>query len=547
MKRPYPSHQTTQEKSVPAPVGGLNTRDGFAGMPDTDAVYMINWVPDRGGVRCRKGYREWFTNLALPVRSIFGFFGPTTTFPGGSFIGLPTTMPGFLFAATDAGIYDVTTTGAVPALVQALSSGAQSGWLSSAQVTNSGGSFLLVSSETDGYYTFDGTTWVKVTLGAGPTQVSVVDPTTFSRVAVWKRRAWFVVKDTTRAAYLAADAVYGAAASFDFGPVFKSGGKLAFITNWTIDAGEGIDDFLVAVSNLGDVAVYKGTDPASATTFALVGTWQIGQIPEGARGFCQFGGDIILMGANGLYPISYVTRGGADLLVASSKEYTSKISPSIGKDLQDSFTSRGWQLIVHPTERLLISSVPNYTGLSDRQYAMSTTLMEWTTLQNVPAVCLAWHAGFMFTGDSEGRVLLAFNGFFDNVPLGSTTGEGIEGAIVPAFSQFGIPSVEKQFVRVRPVFLSVDAPAVTCDINVNYQLAIPSGAVVTPTSVLSVWNTGLWNSALWSGAQKVYDAWFDSGETGYAATCFIKTVCAGDTVMSQVDYVFRVGKATGAG
>ena len=194
-----------------------------------------------------------------------------------------------------------------------------------------------------------------------------------------------------------------------------------------------------------------------------------------------------------------------------------------------------------------MASVPNYSGVSDRQYAMSTTLMEWTTFQNIPAACMAWHAGYMFTSDATGKVFLALNGFFDNIPLGSSTGEGIEGAIVPAFSQFGKPSVEKQFVRVRPVFTSVDPPGVVCDVNVNYKLVAPSGAVSSPVSVTSSWNSGVWNTALWGGSVNTYDAWFDSGEVGYSATCYVKTLSVGDAVMSQIDYIFKTGKATGAG
>lgn len=531
-----------QIKSIAAPIGGLNTRDGYANMPETDAIDLVNWIPDTGGIRCRKGYLEWFTNLGAEVRSIFGYFTPSTVFPGGNYLVTPTSMPGKLFAATDAAIYDVTTSGSIPSVAQALSSGAQSGWIFSQQMTNSAGTFLLVTSETDGYYTYDGTTWLKVTLGGGANQVSGIDPATFTRVLIWKRRAWFVLANSTRAAYLAVDAPYGAASSFDFGPVFKNGGKLSFLASWTIDAGEGIDDFLVAVSNLGDVAVYKGTDPANATSFALVGTWQIGQIPEGSRGFVQYGGDLLLLGANGLYPVSYVTRGGAEFLQASSKEYTSKISPSIGQDLRASFTIRGWQMIIHPTERLLIVNVPNYSGVSNRQWAMSTTLNQWTKFVNIPASCLGWHAGYMFSGDSNGRVLLTLNGGYDNVPLGSSTGAGIEGTIVPAFTQFGVPALQKQVTALRPVFLSVDSPSAICDVSVDYRITTPSGAIVTPVSNTSLWNSGLWNSAVWGGSTQTYANWYTAGEAGFAFSATIKTVTVGDTVMSQVDYIVRVGR-----
>ena len=92
----------------PAPIGGLNVRDGLAGMPDEDAVQLINWIPDSYGVRCRKGYREWATNLpGDSVQSIVAYFDASTAFPTGEYLEAPTEMPGTLFAATPDGIYDL--------------------------------------------------------------------------------------------------------------------------------------------------------------------------------------------------------------------------------------------------------------------------------------------------------------------------------------------------------------------------------------------------------------------------------------------------------
>ena len=530
---------TQQVFSKPAPSGGLNARDPIAAMPETDAVALVNWLPDTYGVRCRKGYREWAINFPSnnPVQGICAYAAPQDTFPGGTFLDIPTVMPGKLFAATKAGIYDVTTSTNAPTLSRALTGGALSGWIHSVMLTNSAGSFLLVASETDGYYYYDGAAWAYPTFGGGAGQVAGADPHTFVHVSMWKRRAWFVLRDSTKALYLPVDSITGAGSLFDFGPLFKHGGHLAYIANWTIDAGEGIDDFLVAVGSNGDVLVYKGTDPASLTTFSLVGSWYVGQIPVGRRAYTQYGGDLVIVSSQGVFPVSYVTRGGTDILVASAQEYSSKIRTIMGQDLRSSFTVRGWQVLMHPSERVMNVSVPDYGSVARQQYAISTSVNQWCIFNNIPVYCYGTCAGYAFAGTLDGKVLLLYNGQFDNVAYGATQGQGIPGAMQLAFSSFGTPAMEKQFLMVRAVFLSADVPNVLVDIGVNYDAAVPTGSPSYIPSTAAVWNTSLWNSAIWGGAQKVYSEWATVNGIGFAGGAALVTVCVGDTTLTSVDYM----------
>lgn len=540
-KKIYPGSQ--EVKSIPAPVGGINASDNIANMPQTDAVSLINWVPDALGIKCRKGFREWAINFpgGRAVGSIFGYINSTTVFPSGAFITDPTAMPGNLFAATDAGIYNVTSQTNAPALVQALSGADNAGWFSTVQMAIPGGEFLLACSETDGYFTYDGTTWVKRVAGAAAGQINGADPANFVQVATFKRRAWFVQRNTTRAWYLPVDSIAGTVQSFDFGPQFKRGGHLAYLANWTIDAGEGIDDFLVAVSSNGDVAIYKGTDPSNASTFSIVGTWFVGQIPVGRRAFGQYGGDLVLISAEGVYPISLITRGGAQFLSASGKEYTAKIRPLIGPDLRSSFTSRGWQAFLHPSERLMVINVPNYGSVRNKQYAMSTTLNAWSQFDNIPIYCIGGTAGYAFAGTRDGRVLLLFNGFFDNVPFGASTGQGIAGSVVPAYSYFNSPARNTHFLMVRPTFLSADTPNYIVGVSVNFSVTTPTGAPSFATTTTSMWNTANWDAGVWGGAQRVFAEWTSVGAIGFSGSASLSTLCVGDTTLTSIDYMFTGG------
>ena len=84
--------------------------------------------------------------------------------------------------------------------------------------------------------------------------------------------------------------------------VAQLGGYLVAAGTWTIDAGYGVDDNLVFITSNGEVIVYSGTDPSDITKFALVGVWRIGK-PVGKRCLMKYGGDMIILTYNGLYPL----------------------------------------------------------------------------------------------------------------------------------------------------------------------------------------------------------------------------------------------------
>lgn len=66
------------EVEIPAPVGGWNARDALANMEPTDAVTLINWVPDNGVVRGRGGSLTKNTPVAFAIQSLMPYAGDTS-------------------------------------------------------------------------------------------------------------------------------------------------------------------------------------------------------------------------------------------------------------------------------------------------------------------------------------------------------------------------------------------------------------------------------------------------------------------------------------
>lgn len=541
IKRPPVQHIA----SVPAPIGGLNARDSLASMPPMDAFGLVNWIPQQYGLAARKGYSEWATNLGAAVNTVMNWFGPATTIPTtANFQIAPTTLPGKVFAATDTAIYDITTQTSAPASVQALSGAAQAGTFSSTNFANSAGGWLLACSETDGYFTYDGAAWLKITLGGGANQVSVVDPTTFCAVAIWKRRAWFAVKNTAKVCYLPVDSLYGAAASLDLGPLLKHGGSVAWIANWTIDAGEGIDDFLVIAGENGDIIIYKGTDPASSTTFSLQGVWYSGEVPKGRKGFTTFGGDLVLISNLGILPISYITRGGSGTLSAGDGNYTSKIQQLFSVDISTTFNFFGWEMLVCARENLLIVTVPNTQVGVYVQYVLNVANNQWTLFQDMPMSCVKSVANWPMFGTADGRVMIAFTNFTDNNLISGTVGNSIRGLVQPAYNYFqkeGGISQNKHFLMIRPNFLSEKRPGYAVQMNVDFKGGIPTGIPVVGTATGALWDVAKWDQALWGGGTNVYKEWQSVTGVGFAGQASFITLHDVEVQMISIDYMMELG------
>jgi hypothetical protein len=525
--------------SLPAPSGGLNTRDALAVMSISDCPLLVNWIPDTGGLKSRKGYTEWAFGFpgGLPVKSIL-WYSNNDVIPAGATADPPFQMPGRLFGVTDSAIYEITSPTGVPT-VSLVISGTNAGLCSSAMLTNSAGAFMLVCSEGVGYVYYNGTSWTGAPAVTGVATINLV------HVNVWKNRAWFVERNSTSVWYLPTSAISGAATEFDFGPLFKRGGYVSFTASWTIDAGEGIDDLFVVVSSNGEVLVYKGTDPASPTTFQLVGNWYIGQVPVGRRGHCQFGGDLILLSADGIFPLSFVTRGGADFLMASAKEYTTKIRPTVGDALRETYTLPGWQMINVSSERLLVVSVPQAPGYIDNQGAMSTSLNAWTVFQGMPVLSMAVVGGFLFFGTPDGRVM-TYYGSRDELGFTGQPGREIRTQIQFAYSDFQLPGIEKQVKMLRPYFLSALKPTYFANVSTEYTyLNLPDGPLDAPPIPIGQWDLSQWDAAVWGGSLDVrptaWAAWRSSTALGVALSAVIYADLIAPTTLTQIDYMYTVG------
>jgi hypothetical protein len=69
--------------------------------------------------------------------------------------------------------------------------------------------------------------------------------------------------------YLPVNSISGAANPLDFGAIARNGGYMQAMGTWTLDAGQGADDYAVFVTSMGEVIVYNGTDPTEPSNMGI--------------------------------------------------------------------------------------------------------------------------------------------------------------------------------------------------------------------------------------------------------------------------------------
>ncbi len=471
-----------QTARVPAPVG-LNTVQGWGSIGPEDCLSLYNLVSGSGGLQVRNGYREHATGLTggadNNIRTMLPFTGSTPS-------------KNKLFAVTSTGIYDVSASGTGPwvAALTFSSAAGNAGRGVATVVVTSAGHFMLYADEVNGLYQYTESTntWAA-------SAVTGVSPGNVVSVNVWKNRVVLTERDSTSAWYLAAGAVTGAATEFDFAQRFKAGGSLVGQWNWTYDGGSGLDDSLVAVSSGGDVAIYQGTDPASASTFALKGVWQLGAVPTGRRIATDTGGDLLLLSSTGAISASKLVIGGA---AYSSQYATAKIANEFTRLMSLYRRVHGWGLYLHPGDNALLVTYPeNGAQEATSQLALGIGSGGWSRYRNLPvsSACV-WDGDFYF-GTEDGRVCRGID-YVDNLDISdSTSFENIEWSLLTRYHNLDNANF-KRVEMIRPIILSgQQVPAVSLAARYDYDLREAAAASGNGTGGASAWDEGLWDSAIW--------------------------------------------------
>lgn len=580
--------RTAVTASIPAPIGGWNARDSLAEMDPMDAVQLINLFPTPSDVTLRKGYTKSSTGITGQVNTLMNYATPTTqklfaaagtviydaststatskvtglgsdkfqhvniTTAGGNFLvavngvdpmlihdgtlwikAAPTATAVTISSITRGGTGNLTAT-VTTATPHFLVTGNQI-VVSGATASNYNGTFqITVTGSTTFTYTMLTAPAANATLVGSYTinyAITGVNSSSFIHVNLFKNRLYFVEKNSLKVWYLPVNSIAGAASELNFGAIARNGGFMQAMGTWTLDAGEGVDDYAVFVTNMGEVIVYNGTDPSDAATWALKGIWQIGFV-FARRCFFKWSGDLLLLTQDGLVPLSGALQSSR---LDPRINLTDKIFYAVSQAADQYSSNFGWQIHYFAKPNMLILNIP-VTGGSE-QYVMHTITKSWGRFTGINATCFEMNQDDMYFG-GDGFVGMYYTGFDDD-------GSNIDASVQQAYSYFDSRGQLKRFTMVRPIFLTNNGiPAINIGVNLDFDTQNQLGAVTfNPIVSTGSWDSATWDQDTWyGGGMVVSKIWQGVTGIGYSAGVVMNIASQGiDVHWASTDFVMERG------
>lgn len=479
--------RTSQGSSMPAPVGGWDAVSPLAKMPPDRAIVLDNWFPQPGYIEVRNGHQTHAAGMGTgPVETLMAYNGLTDA-------------SSKLFAVANNSIYDITTSGMVGA---ASVSGLSTNRWQYVNFTNASNlHYLWCCSGVDTPQYYDGSSWATPTItGTG------ISSSDFINVCVHKNRLWFCISGTMNAAYLAVDAIQGAATKFPLGSIMSKGGYLVTIATWTHDAGNGPDDYIVFMSSRGQAAVYSGTDPGS--DFALVGVYDMGS-PLGYRCLTKVAGDLAFVGIDGVLPFSLARA--QDRGAAATVAITANINNAMNAAARSYGTNFGWELVPYPKGTRAILNVPIQENQTQHQYVMNTLTGAWCRFTGMNANCWVVFQDDLYFGGNEGAVYQADTTAMDQGQPIDAIGQG-------AYSFYGNRGNSKEFRMIQPSITTdsntIPAIGLSTDFKDNAILGTPSSA----STASALYDTAIYDTDVYPVESRNVSNWTGISGVGQAAS-----------------------------
>lgn len=476
--------------SIPAPIGGWNVRDPLPNMEPIYAPVLDNVFCLPSEVQVRKGYSVW-AEIDGVCKTIMDYDAASGD--------------ELLLAAVDkAGackIYDISLQGETPTPVV---TGLNSAEFKHCHFATSGGFFSYYVNNEDAAILYDGTTWRSVTTSSSPYAITGYTDTVFLDVIAYKRRLWFVPDNSLKAYYLPTDQIAGALQPFDFAPIFSKGGHIVKIDTWSLDAGQGLDDYFVVFTTEGEVAVYTGSDPASMSTWTLQGVFYIGT-PTGTVGHTvKYGGDLLIINKDG---IAQMSKSLMSSRVNTWLQLTDKIQPQMAQDTSLYASNYGWDMLLYPPQNMLLVNIP-VSDTESYQYVMNTISGGWSRWTGIPAKTWYMSNDQLFFG-ANGYIGLAWDTQSDN-------GSNIVADILPAYQNFGVASQLKRWSLGRIIIGATGTLSYGGRMEIDFNLS--PNAISLPNSItvpVAYYGTGVYGTDVYGGNLLIKSQWKNLTGIGY--------------------------------
>lgn len=477
-----------------APIQGLNARDSIDAMDPLYAITMDNYIPLDSKIQLRPGYSKHadFSTIG-DINGLATYRKPNNN----RFI-----------AISNGKAYNITSGANISEI------GSISGNVGCQKVQYKDRLFFVNGSSTPKVFYIDDNNNAHFDdwgfSGANLTAGKIIN------AGVSKEFLWFVEKGSLKAWYPAtAGNISGTLNSFDLSQISKYGGELIAVADWTVDGGQGIDDLTIFVTSEGEVFVYSGSNPNSASSWELKGSYKMSK-PIGYNCLMPYQGDIVIISEDGYIPLSRALSLGAS--GQSNYAFSDNIRGLVLNRTANNKNKIGWQGIIYTKRGYGIFNVP--VNMSFEQHVINVNTGAWCRFTGINSRYWCDFDGNLYFATS--RMVYKFDDAL------SDDGLDIEGHIEQAYNNFGTNAL-KRIPLLNPktkcsndynlvIYTNMDYE--NQDVNYYTSISVESG---------TKWNQSKWNEAKWScsKADIIRSKWIENSSVGYKASIVFKTKTKG--------------------
>lgn len=444
--------------NIPSSQGGLNLKDSLDAMESKYAFQMDNIEPAEGKDVLRQGCVRVGNDEAVKLIA-FNKAGYET-----------------LITATDSSLYKLNTDKSRTLLKSGFASSA---WQSTDFTDGSGNTNTIIANGSSDYvqriYVDSG----NITVGNSFTTAGLSSPLGY------KNRIYLIEEGTFNIKYGGLNAISGSLTDYPTAGLFKYGGKLLTLENWTQDAGTGMQNLFTAFSSNGEVAVFSGTSP-EADDWALMGVFLISK-PIGKNCTCRMGGDLIIITQSGYLPLSQVLSQYR----ANITPISDKINPIVYGKL---YTGK-WSIVWYPKRAWILVNAPSTaTGYAYEQHILNTKTGGW--FRAVGWDALSW----VLLGDD--LYFSNYSGVFKADEGNTDNGKPITYAVQKAYSDLGIPNI-KQVLMVKERTNIQGTVSVGTKLGIDFVLQDSTSKQISLGGNQSYWDEAIWDKSFWSSENPI--------------------------------------------
>lgn len=509
-------------KTFPSPVGGWVSSAPLSSSGVGTARVLENWFPTQTGVRPRAGTKKRAT-IGSPVVSMF-------TYSGGGIERI--------FAASTSSVFNISSVVDLETPPVATVTGQTNGYYSTSHLSNVAGTHFYACNGFDKPLYYDGTSFVKVDAASTPAITGVTTSDLLS-VFTYANRLYFIKKNSLIVHYLAIDAIGGAVQTLTLAGAFTKGGSLVYGASWSMDAGDGLDDKAVFMSDQGQIAVAEGTDPSDPNAWRIVGVYDVG-IPLGRKAFFRVGGELMILTVDGIIPLSQATQGDKSRLSLSS--VARGIEPDWRNEVQARSTKPIEALKWVEGNMLFISQPEAFDGQTRQALVGNLQTGAWCKFTGINTDCLGLYQGRAFFGTKAGTV-------HEFEAAGNDDGSLYVCRMALWDDPLSDMASVKTVKQARATFRATHDVTASLGASTDYALAFASPPSSIANFVTSLWDVGLWDDALWDTGRGEYmtktTKWRSIGVTGYSftVTCQITMgiTPAPDAELITIDVTYEGG------